>query len=82
MALIDGDNAEIGQKYPWQHFNRIKNNWRQAAPKTSVTNPQPGMVESDSDDERVYHKRTAGFGEILQADFVLIADGEIGRAHV
>lgn len=77
MALIDGDDAISGRYYPYQHFNRIKNNWRQAAPKTNVTNPQPGMIESDSDDERVFHKRDTGFGELLQADLVLISEGEV-----
>jgi len=78
MALIDGDDAAIGQAYPYQHFNRIKNNWSQDAPQENLTSPQPGMTVSDNVDNRLRHKLVAaGFAELLQAGGLLIWENDI-----
>ena len=77
MALKDGDNAINGRFFPFQMYNRFKNFWRQAAPKENISNPQAGMVVSDSNDERIHAKRASGWGEILQADYVLTHEGEV-----
>ena len=78
MALIDGDDAAIGQAYPYQHFNRIKNSFSQDAPQVNLTSPQPGMTVSDNIDNRLWHKLVAaGFEEILQAGGVVTNEGEV-----
>ncbi len=78
MALEDGDNAAIGQAYPYQHFNRIKNNWSQDAPQENLSNPQHGMVVSNNVDNRLWHKLVAaGFEELLQAGGVLTFENEV-----
>jgi hypothetical protein len=78
MALIDGDDAIWGSCYTFEHFNRIKNHWQQAAPQENLTNPQPGMIVSDSDDNRLWHKLVAaGFAELLQAGGLLIWENDI-----
>ncbi len=78
MALIDGDDAVIGQAYPFQHFNRIKNHFQQNAPQEELTNPQPGMIVSDNVDNRLWHKLVAaGFAELLQAGGLLIWENDI-----
>lgn len=40
--------------------NMFKNNWRQSDPQTALTEAQPGMIASDEDDEKLYHKLGAG----------------------
>lgn len=78
MALEDGDNAAIGQAYPYQHFNRIKNHFQQDAPQENLTNPQPGMIVSNNVDNRLWHKLVAaGFEELLQAGGLLIWENDI-----
>lgn len=77
MALRDGDDAINGKFFPFQMYNRFKNWWFQAAPKENISNPQAGMTVHDSNDERLHVKRAAGWGEILQADYVLTYEGEI-----
>ena len=78
MALIDGDDAVNGRAYPYQHFNRIKNNFSQDAPQINLGNPQPGMTVSDNVDNRLWHKLVAaGYEEILQAGGVLTFENEV-----
>ena len=78
MALIDGDDGAWGDCYSYEHFNRIKNNWQQAAPQESLGNPQPGMIVSDNVDNRLWHKLVAaGFEELLQAGGVLTFEDEV-----
>lgn len=78
MALIDGDDGDWGDCYPYEHFNRIKNNWSQDAPQINLTNPQPGMIVSDNVDNRLWHKLVAaGFAELLQAGGVLTFENEV-----
>jgi len=70
MALIDGDDFVSGDPFSFQEANRMKNHWRQSDPKTNVSNPSPGMLESDADDDKLYHVVEAsglnGFDEVLQ----------------
>jgi len=79
MGLEDGDDAAIGQAYPWQDFNNIKNHFQEnPAPQVNLSNPQPGMIVSDSDDNRLWHKLVAaGFEELLQAGGVLTFENEV-----
>jgi len=78
MALIDGDDAVNGRAYPYQHFNRIKNNWSQDAPQVNLTAPKSGMIVKDTTDNRLWHKLVAaGFEEILQAGGVLTFENEV-----
>jgi len=89
MAMIDGDDAISGQVESFQQHNRIKNHWRQSDPRANLSNPQNGMIVSDSDDDKLYHKISgAGLGsgapdydEILQAltssDISPVFDGVI-----
>jgi hypothetical protein len=66
MALIDGDDFILGSLESYQQNNRIKNHWRGP---TAPTNPQPGMLFSDADDNKLYHygDDSIGWDEILQA---------------
>lgn len=63
MALIDGDDFVNGSILSYQEMNRIKNNWRAAA---APANFQPGMILSDSDDDRLYHRGASALEEIVQ----------------
>lgn len=56
-------------------INHIKNHWRMADPCTNLTQIQPGMIVSDSDDEKLYHYWAAECRMILQEhDNVFIVD--------
>ena len=77
MALIDGDDAVNGRAYPYQHFNRIKNNWSQDAPQVNLTAPKSGMIVKDTTDNRLWHRLAAGYEEILQAGGVVTNEGEV-----
>jgi len=77
MALIDGDDGDWGDCYPYEHFNRIKNNFSQDAPQINMTNPQRGMTVSDNVDNRLWHRLAAGFEELLQAGGVLTFENEV-----
>lgn len=78
MGLEDGDDAATGQAYPYQDFNNIKNNYSQNAPQVNLASPQPGMIVSDSNDNRAWHKLVAaGFAELLQAGGVVTYENEV-----
>ena len=78
MGLEDGDDAAVGQAYPYQDFNNIKNNFSQDAPQVNLTSPQPGMTVSDNVDNRFWHKLVAaGFAELLQAGGVVTYENEV-----
>jgi len=68
MGYKEGEDLTVNFKYPFQHFNRIKNHWRQSDPKSALTDAQPGMIASDSDDEKLWHKRgdSVDWDEVLQ----------------
>lgn len=65
MALSDGDNFVSGDIVSFQQLKRMKNNWHAA---DAVSNPQPGMLFSDSDDDELYHYRAAAWGQLIQSD--------------
>ena len=71
MGYQEGADLGLDFKYPYQHFNRIKNHWRQSDPVTALFDAQPGMIASDSDDEKLYHftGQSPGFDEILQENY-------------
>lgn len=72
MGLIDGDDFVSGDIFSYQEANRIKNNWRAAS---APSNPQPGSLFSDSDNEKLYHRQAAVYKELVQIDTQ--ADGYI-----
>lgn len=71
MSYRLGANLVRGFKYPFQLFNRIKNHWRQSDPVSALTSAQPGMIASDSDDDKLHHftGQSPGSDEILQENF-------------
>jgi len=58
-------------------INHIKNHWRMSDPCTNLTNIQPGMIVSDSDDEKLYHYQAAACFEIIQGDTPISDDLQI-----
>lgn len=64
MAYIDGDDFIDGAILSFQQANRMKDNFRLATPPANI---QPGMLFSDSDDDKLYHEGAAASEEILQA---------------
>jgi len=76
MTMAQGDDYVIGYVYPFEQANRIKNAFRQADPKTNVSNAQPGMRLSDSNDNRLWHvvmiQGVKSFLEILQGDIICL----------
>jgi hypothetical protein len=71
MGYQEGADLGLDFKYPFQHFNRMKNHWRVSDPVTALFDAQPGMIASDPDDEKLWHFTGAspGSDEILQANF-------------
>jgi hypothetical protein len=74
MAYIDGDDFINGAIFSFQEANRMKNNWRGAAAPANI---QPGMIFSDSDDDRLYIMGTNLQKIIKQAD-----SGEIDNVKI
>ena len=68
MGYKEGEDLVVNFKYPFQHFNRIKNHWRQSGPKAALTDAVPGMLVSDEDDDKLWHKTgdSIGWDEALQ----------------
>src|SRR3972149_10200567 len=66
MSILTGDDLVLGTFVPYQWLNDIKNHWRASAAPADIV---PGMLFSDSDDDKLYH-RVAGSGgdleEVLQ----------------
>ena len=77
MALIDGDDFVSGDLDSFQQNNRMKNHWRQADPVANLGNPQPGMIVSDSDDEKLYHYQAVAYEEIIQTGTPITDDAQI-----
>ncbi len=77
MTLPLGTPAAIGDFLPSQQYNRMVTHWRQADPRTNLTDPQPGHIVSDSVDERLYHYQAAAWKEIVQIDTQLNNNSEI-----
>ena len=75
MGLDDGDNAVVNNYFTYREYNSIKNHWRQADPVANLSNEQPGMIVSDSDDELLYHITVAGSNQIAQGAIMPSATG-------
>jgi len=74
MAYSDGDNFVDGAILSYQQANRMKNNFRGASEPTNI---QPGMLFSDSDDDKLYHEGAAAAEQILQETRSRDADAEL-----
>lgn len=76
MGYKEGANLGLDFMYPYQHFNRIKNNWRQSGVKAALTDAVPGMIGSDADDDRLWHRvgDSLNWDEILQATESYLAE--------
>lgn len=74
-TLADGIDFVVGDIVSYQQLNRMKDNFRAAA---APSNPVGGMLHSDSDDDRLNHRATAAWNEILQANVIFGDDIEIG----
>ena len=75
MAYIDGDDFIDGAILSFQQANRMKDNFRLATPPANI---QPGMLFSDSDDDKLYHEGAAGGNEILQSGVILGSNIQLG----
>jgi len=76
--LENGEDMEGGESYCDTIYNQVKNHFRQADPRTNVTDPADGMILSDSNDNELWH-RVGGvnlFNRILQGE-ILCADNEV-----
>jgi len=58
--LLNGADYEGFEGFCDTLVNHMKNNWRQSDPQSALTDAQPGMVASDADDDKLYHKLGAG----------------------
>jgi len=77
--LKKGADMVADQCLSYQQYNRIKNHWRQADPRTNLDEAIAGIIMSDSDSNRLYHVTAAGvFLEILQGqDYILCGNNEV-----
>ena len=62
FTILTGDDGILDDLFSYQVYNKIKNHWRAAAVPADI---QPGMIWSDSDDDKLYHHGAAD-EEILQ----------------
>jgi len=62
MTILTGEDADHLVEFPHTIYNKIKNHWRGAVAPANI---QPGMIWSDSDDDKLYHHGVAD-DEILQ----------------
>jgi hypothetical protein len=76
MGYKEGADLGLDFMYPFQHFNRIKNHWRQSGVKAALTSAVVGMIVSEADDDRLWHRTgdSLGWDEILQANESYLAD--------
>lgn len=78
--LLEGEDMEGGESFCDYIYNGLKNNWHQSDPLTNMTDLQPGMKPSDSDDNKLWHivlkqgVKTAL--EVLQGD-ILCGNNEV-----
>jgi len=71
MGYKEGANLVLNFKYPFQHFNRIKNHFAISNPIVALSDAVAGMIVHDSDDDKLYHftGQSPGHDEILQENF-------------
>lgn len=60
-----------------QDDNEDKNHNRQNDLLATVTAAQPGMILSEGLDDTLWHKINAALNIILQAELVVVMDGEV-----
>ena len=72
--LATGANAESGDWLNFEGYNRLKNHWRMADPRTNLTGVVAGMIVSDSDTERLYHRKAAAWEQIVQRNVPIYDD--------
>lgn len=65
MTLADGDPFVVGDVFSFQQAERIKDNWRAAG---APSNPQPGSLWSKSTNDKLFHRQTAAYKEIVQVE--------------
>jgi len=66
FTILTGDDGILDDLFSYQVYNKLKNHWRAAG---EAADKQPGMIWSDSDDDKLYHYGNivaAGWEEILQ----------------
>ena len=66
MTIIQGTDGILDDLFSYQVYNKLKNHWRLDVVPTDI---QPGMIWSDSDDDKLYHHGNVGGAaddEILQ----------------
>lgn len=63
MGLADGDAFASGSILSYQQAERIRDNWRAAS---APSNPQAGSLWSESDTERLFHRKASSWGELVQ----------------
>lgn len=71
MGYREGANLVLGFKYPFQHFNRIKNHFAIANPIVSLFDAVAGMIAHDTDNDKLIHftGQSPGHDVILQENF-------------
>lgn len=75
-----GANFADGDKLGYQDLNEVKNNYRGSAEPASI---QPGMLFSDSDDEKLYHRQAAASKRVMQENDVMeFAESRLGAVSV
>lgn len=73
-SIATGDDAVLDDIFSFAIYNYNKNHWRGAA---APADKQPGMIRSDSDDERLFHRQAAAWKDIFQADTPVDASADI-----
>jgi hypothetical protein len=68
MTLATGEDAVVDKFFTFQQYNRIKNHWRQSNPLAVLVDAEEGMIASDADDDKLWHKTgdSVGWDEVLQ----------------
>lgn len=72
--LSIGSDATGFERFGACEYNDIKNHWRMANPRDTLTDEQSGIIVSDSDDDKLYHYQTAAWFEIIQGDTAITDD--------
>jgi len=72
-----GADMVVDECLSYQQYNRIKNHWRQADPRTNLDEATTGIIMSDSNSNKLYHVTATGvFLELLQGE-ILCGDNEV-----
>jgi len=63
MTLANGDPFVVGDIFSFQQAERMKDNWRAVG---APSNPQAGSLWSKTTNDKLYHRKTSAWAEILQ----------------